>query len=222
LVTSILNRQLRPGERLVEQELADLFGVSRTLVREALIQLQVRGFVEVRSRQGWYVVEPSYEDAVETYATRRVLEPGMLRDAGKPLQSVIQTLRTHLLAEREAITHQDAATRSVMLGDFHVCLAQALGNRLMTSIMLDLSTRTTLVSALYQSTTEAQNSNEDHTQIVEALERGNMEEAAVLMRKHIDDLSSRLNQNLATCGTARQRLLTALLSPPQSEVKSTT
>ena len=53
-------QKLKPGERLGEQELADLFGVSRTLVREALMQLQARGFVEVRSRKGWYVVEPSH------------------------------------------------------------------------------------------------------------------------------------------------------------------
>ena len=70
VVDSILSRQLRPGERLGEQELANLFGVSRTLVREALMQLQARGFVEVRSRLGWYVVEPSFDDALETYAER--------------------------------------------------------------------------------------------------------------------------------------------------------
>src|SRR5574340_1335709 len=70
IVQSILNRRLRPGERLGEQELADLFEVSRTLVREALMQLQARGFVEVRPRSGWYVVEPSFDDARDTYAAR--------------------------------------------------------------------------------------------------------------------------------------------------------
>ena len=47
VVESILAQKLAPGERLGEQELADVFGVSRTLVREALMQLQARGFVEV-------------------------------------------------------------------------------------------------------------------------------------------------------------------------------
>src|SRR3989475_7312543 len=81
VMRSIVERKLRPGERLGEKELAEVFGVSRTMVREALMQLQARGFVEVRSRQGWYVVEPSFEEAQETYAARRVLESGMLRDA---------------------------------------------------------------------------------------------------------------------------------------------
>jgi len=74
IVQSILARKIRPGERLGEQELADLFGVSRTLVREAMVHLQARGFVAVRSRVGWYVVEPSFEDARETYAARRIVE----------------------------------------------------------------------------------------------------------------------------------------------------
>ena len=89
VVESILAQKLAPGERLGEQELADLFGVSRTLVREALMQLQARGFVEVRSRKGWYVVEPSFEEARDAFAARRAVECGMLRDAGKPLQSAI-------------------------------------------------------------------------------------------------------------------------------------
>src|SRR5438876_7374935 len=93
IVESILGRKLKPGERLGEQELADMFGVSRTLVREALMQLQARGFVEVRSRKGWYVVEPSIEQARDAFAARRAVEAGMLREsellreAGKPLQS---------------------------------------------------------------------------------------------------------------------------------------
>ena len=55
VVEAILAQKLAPGERLGEQALADLFGVSRTLVREALMQLQARGFVEVRSRKGRWI-----------------------------------------------------------------------------------------------------------------------------------------------------------------------
>ena len=147
VVQSILNRKLRPGERLGEKELAELFGVSRTLIREALMELQARGFVEVRSRRGWYVVEPSFEEARETYAARLVIEPGLLRDAGKPLQSVLRKLRSHIAEERKAIAAADAGARSVLLADFHVCLADCLGNRFLAGVMVDLSARTTLVSA---------------------------------------------------------------------------
>ena len=113
VVEAILCRRIQPGERLGEQEIADLFGVSRTLVREALMTLKARGFVTVRPRSGWYVAEPSFDEAIETYAARRVIETGMLRDAGRPLQSVIRSLRQHVADEREVIANADAGTRSV-------------------------------------------------------------------------------------------------------------
>ena len=210
VVQSILNRKLKPGERLGEQELADVFKVSRTLVREALMQLQARGFVEVRPRLGWYVVEPSFDEACETYAARRVIEPGMLRDAGKPLQSVIRKLRQHVSEERKAIASSDAAARSVLLGSFHVCLAECLGNRFLTGILIDLSARTTLVSALYQSQAAAQASNHDHADIVDALAAGDTAKAEELMRLHIDSLAARLDQSLAKSGTSKDRLREAL------------
>jgi DNA-binding GntR family transcriptional regulator len=210
IVESILARKLRPGERLGEQELADVFGVSRTLVREALMELRARGFVEVRSRRGWYVVEPSFEEAQQTYAARRVIEPGMLRDAGRPLQSAIQRLRRHVADERKAVASADAGTRSVLLADFHVCLAECLGNRFLTAMMVDLSARTTLVSALYQSQTQAQDSNIDHAAIVDALSAGDSARAERLMAAHIDTLAARLDESLARSGNARERLRIAL------------
>ena len=126
VVESILAQKLEPGERLGEQELADLFGVSRTLVREALMQLQARGFIEVRPRKGWYVVEPSFDEAREAFAARRAIETGMLREAGRPLQSAIRRLRQHVADERHAIAGGDAAKRTFLLADFHVCLAECL------------------------------------------------------------------------------------------------
>lgn len=211
ILDSILTGKLRPGERLGEQEIADLFGVSRTLVREALMQMQTRGFVEVRSRMGWYVVEPSFDEARETYAARRVIEPGMVRDAGKPLQSAIKRLRQHVAQERKAIAAGDAATRSWLLADFHVCLAECLGNRLLTGMMVELSARTTLVSALYQSRSEAMVSSDDHAQIIAALAEGDNALAEHLMREHIDALAARLDETLADSASARDRLRAALV-----------
>ncbi len=219
VVSAILSHDLKPGARLGEQELGNLFGVSRTLVRQALIELQSRGFVEVRPRMGWFVVEPSFEEARETYAARRIIEPGMLMDSGKPLQSVIRDLRKHVAQEKTAIVTGSPATRTVLLADFHVCLAENLGNRFLSAMMVDLSARTTLVSALYQSTTEAQDSNEDHANIVAAIAAGDMKEAGILMRDHINRLEARLDQSLAQTGTSRERMLSKLMEVPSRNRK---
>ena len=62
IIDAVLAQQLAPGTRLGEQDLAQLFGCSRTLVREALTRLAARGIVTVSARRGWFVIEPSSEE----------------------------------------------------------------------------------------------------------------------------------------------------------------
>jgi DNA-binding GntR family transcriptional regulator len=210
VVESILAGKLAPGERLGEQALADLFGVSRTLVREALMQLQARGFVEVRSRKGWYVVEPSFEEARDAFTARRAVEGGMLRQAGQPLQSALRRLRQHIADERKAIDDGDAATRSFLLADFHVCLAESCGNRLLADVLRDLTARTTLVASLYQSTHDASQSCDEHAQIVSALERGDTAQAEALMLAHIGNVQGALSSSSADADDQLSRLRASL------------
>ncbi|MFI8614226.1 GntR family transcriptional regulator [Acidovorax sp. NPDC077693] len=195
VVESILAQKLSPGERLGEQELADLFGVSRTLVREALMQLQARGFVEVRPRRGWYVVEPSVEDARDAFSARRIIESGILADAGRPLQSVTPRLRAHIAEEQQAIDGADAATRAFLLADFHVCLAESMGHRSLSDILRDLTARTTLAASLYQSRHEASQSCAEHEAIVEALEAGDTTLARERLLAHIGHVEAALNHD---------------------------
>jgi DNA-binding GntR family transcriptional regulator len=231
VVESILAQKLKPGERLGEQELADMFGVSRTLVREALMQLQARGFVEVRSRKGWYVVEPSLAEARDAFAARRAVEGGMLRDSdvlrdpGKPLQSVIRRLRQHIREEEAAIEGADVATRTFLLADFHVCLAECLGHRVLCDLLRDLTARTTLVASLYQSTHDARASCADHARIVGALAERDLEGAAQQMLVHIGDVESALGKASAAVDPVER--LRASLAPlttlrPARESPSTT
>ncbi|MFT3956707.1 MAG: GntR family transcriptional regulator [Piscinibacter sp.] len=215
VVESILAQKLAPGERLGEQELADLFGVSRTLVREALMQLQARGFVEVRTRKGWYVVEPSIDEARDAFAARRAVESGLLRQAegqleGKPLQSAVRRLRQHIADERSAIDGADAATRAFLLADFHVCLAECLGHKLLSDMLRDLTARTTLVASLYQSTHDAHQSCAEHEQIVAAIEQGQLAQASALMLTHIGSVEDALGQSAAESADARERLRATL------------
>lgn len=193
LIDAVMAQRLAPGTRLSEQQLADLFGVSRTIVREALTRLAVRGVVEVNSRRGWFVVQPSPNDAREAFEARRVIETGLLLEAAHTLTPAgLRKLRAHLARERRAIDQQDAAQRSWLLGDFHVCLAECLGNQLLAEILRDLTTRTQLISMLYQSSHEASHSCDEHGQIVAALESGQIQEAVRLMREHLQHIADEL------------------------------
>lgn len=197
VVQSILARKLQPGERLGEQALSDLFGVSRTLVREALMQLQARGFVHVHPRRGWFVVEPSVSEARDAFAARRVIETGLLQEQGRPLQQVTRQLRQHIAQEQAAIEGVDPAMRAFLLADFHVCLAQSMGHEALSQILRDLTARTTLAATLYQSQQDANLSCLQHEGIVQALEAGDTQLAAQLLREHLGEVEQSLSPDNA-------------------------
>jgi DNA-binding GntR family transcriptional regulator len=212
VVEAILAQKLAPGDRLGEQDLAENFGVSRTMVREALMQLQARGFVEVQSRRGWYVVQPSAEEARDAFAARRIVEAGILAEAGRPLSKVIRKLREHIADEKRAIAGADAATRAFLLADFHVCLADQMGHRLLVDVLRDLTARTTLAATLFQSKHEAGQSCAEHAAIVAALEAGDTKRARQLMLDHIGNVEEALQVEAEAAPGADERLR-AMLAP---------
>lgn len=193
VVDAILSGRIAPGQRLGEQELADVFGVSRTLVREAMARLSARGMVEVSSRRGWFVVQPSRAEAHEAFSARIAIETGMLNSLAGPLpKTKLARLKAHYKAEQAAIKGTDAGHRSYLLGDFHVCLAECVSGPLLADILRDLTARTTLVAAVFQSTHDAELSCSEHVVIVAALERGDTGGAAELMRAHIGAVAAAL------------------------------
>jgi DNA-binding GntR family transcriptional regulator len=192
IIEAVLAQRLAPGTRLGEQSLSILFDCSRTLVREALVRLAARGIVTVSSRRGWYVVQPSHEEAREAFEARRVIETGLIRRTPLVDKSQLRRLRQHLRQEQAALKGSDVGHRSYLLGDFHVCLAECLGNQLLADTLRDFTARTTLIAMLYQSTHDAVQSCQDHVSIVDALERGDIAVAERLMEAHIGQVQAAL------------------------------
>jgi len=194
IVEAVMARKLAPGSRLGEQQLAMLFDCSRTIVREALTRLAARGIVTVSARRGWFVIEPSEDEAREAFEARRVIEVGLIRSAGSIDKLALRRLKLHLQREKAAIKESDVGARSFLLGDFHVCLAECLGNTLLAETLRDFTARTTLIAMLYQSTHDAAQSCDDHVRIVDALARGDAAAAEALMAEHIGTVHSALRQ----------------------------
>ena len=195
IIEAVLAQKLAPGSRLGEQQLALVFDCSRTIVREALTRLAARGIVTVSPRRGWYVIEPSHDEAREAFEARRVIELGLIRSSQPLDKAALKQLKDHLRREKASLkSGQDVGTRSFLLGDFHVCLAECLGNTLLADTLRDFTARTTLIAMLYQSSHDAAESCADHVRIVEALERGDVREAEALMSAHIGTVQAALRQ----------------------------
>lgn len=192
IIEAVMAQQLAPGARLGEQQLALLFDCSRTIVREALNQLAVRGIVMVSSRRGWYVIEPSPSEAREAFEARRVIEMGLIRCTSVVSRTALKQLKVHLAKEQAAVEGDDVGLRSFLLGDFHVCLAECLGNSLLADTLRDFTARTTLIAMRYQSSHHAAHSCAEHVEIVRALEQGESARAEQLMQDHIGHVQSAL------------------------------
>nr|WP_328838828.1 GntR family transcriptional regulator [Methylobrevis albus] len=196
VIEAILGGRMRPGTRLGESDLAELFDVSRTRVREAMMRLETRGIVQVLPRRGWFVVEPSADEARAAFHARRVIETGLLHMVSAMPASALAGLRRHVEIERAAIAGGDIGSSACLLGDFHIHLAEVCGNPLLTEILRDLTARTVLVSMLYQSRDDAAASNDDHVAILDALEAQDFPRAAALMAEHIDHVEAGLDLTL--------------------------
>jgi DNA-binding GntR family transcriptional regulator len=205
IIEAVMAQKLAPGARLGEQQLAMLFDCSRTLVREALMRLAARGIVTVSARRGWYVIEPSEDEAREAFEARRVIETGLIRSMKTVDKAAIRNLKNHLTREKAAVKGSDVGLRSYLLGDFHVCLAECLGNTLLADTLRDFTARTTLIAMLYQSSHDAAQSCEEHVEIVEALEKGDLARAEQLMAAHIGSVQAALRLHASPDPLARLR-----------------
>lgn len=193
ITTAIVERRLMPGTKLAEQKIADIFQVSRTLVRQALNQLSRDHLVTLEPARGAFVATPSIEEARQVFQVRLMLESAMLRQLCACItESQIACLRTHLQQEREAVARVDVPGRTRLLADFHRVLARMLGNEVLAELLADLLSRSSLISLMYQSSHSAQHSQDDHVRLVDALEKRDARAAVRLMEQHIASVERNL------------------------------
>jgi DNA-binding GntR family transcriptional regulator len=186
LTRAIVEHRLQPGTKLAEQKLADHFGVSRTLVRQALFQLVQKHLVRMEPARGAFVAAPTVEEARQVFHVRRILEAEMVREFLRQLTPAkIRALREHMAQEKAALEGRDASQRSELLGDFHVRMAELTDNAVLTQIIRDLVSRSSLITLMYQREAAAVHSQEEHVELVRALAAKDEKRAVKLMQEHL-------------------------------------
>ena len=186
ITAAIVERRLMPGTKLAEQKIADIFKVSRTIVRQALNQLSRDKLITLEPARGARVAEPSVEEARQVFETRQMLEGALVRRAAAALtKAQIAELRAHLHDEDAAVRRADVPGRTRLLADFHVVLAHMLGNEVLAGMLAELVSRSSLIALMYQSAHSAGHSFDEHVAIVDALEKRDARAAVKLMEQHL-------------------------------------
>lgn len=183
---AVVEHRLPPGAKLGEVALGEIFGVSRTKIRQALIRLAQEKLVSLQPARGAYVAKPDAREARELFDTRRVIERVLIeRFAAGATREQLATLRQHLQSERQAIAAGDIATRNRLLGDFHVLIADMVGNRVMTDMLCELVRRSSLATLLFQTSRSASCSSDEHAVLLDAARRRDVIGAVKLMDEHL-------------------------------------
>ncbi len=110
LKKALFNGYFKPGERITEERVAELLGVSRTPVRESLNLLGKQGILEVRKGGGYIFPSPSLQEIENVFEVRRLLEPYAARKAVKFCTGAdIDRLNTAIAKEKDALNKADAS-----------------------------------------------------------------------------------------------------------------
>jgi DNA-binding GntR family transcriptional regulator len=133
---AILGGKLAPGTRLRQAELADQLGISRTPLREALMKLEQEGLIGRLPRGGLTVVELKFEEAIELYEIREMLDGlAAALTARKADEKITKLLQDHLKKMEKCVQKQNAHEWFIHHVAFHEAIMDASGNsRLMTLI----------------------------------------------------------------------------------------
>ena len=125
LAMAIHQHKIAPGTKLGEDELAEIYGVSRTIIRSALQALSHLQLVEIRPNRGARVARPSLKEAQEVFEARELLEPKTAyRAAKKVTEEDLAILRGHIEDEHQALARSDNGAALHLSGLFHVEIAR--------------------------------------------------------------------------------------------------
>ncbi|NLD05194.1 MAG: GntR family transcriptional regulator [Synergistaceae bacterium] len=184
----IVNKQLKPGERLPEVRISNEMGVSRTPVREALRRLGSEGLVKIIPNSGARVAAPSAAEVEGAYDVREYLEAlsvqlacrkGIDRRTAERFEEVLKH-------EGSAFLARDIEASLEANNNFHRLIADASKNIVLIEYVENIILRTNVYILFYDPFTEEKNySTEEHKRILASIMSGDEKSADRLMRDHL-------------------------------------
>ncbi len=187
LKMDIFEFRLLPGARFSENEIAARARVSRTPVREALLRLQREGFVDVVAKSGWRVRDLDFERFEQLYDARVVLELDAVRKlcSAEPNDSLAALKKAWLAPVKQRLS--DWIEVAQLDEAFHATLVAAAGNPELARMHADVTERIRIVRRLdFTQAERIQYTYEEHAAILRAVLARNPQQAALLLRAHIE------------------------------------
>jgi DNA-binding GntR family transcriptional regulator len=186
LIELIVNQTLKPGQHLVELELAEYLGVSRQPVREALQRLQTEGWVDLRPAQGAFVHTPTDEEADQLLSVRSVLETHSAQlAAGRATPQDVQRLWELQQVGIDALAASDTEGLVVANANLHAFITNLSGNKVLSEMIAMVDRR---VRWYYTPIARPRGKDAwtEHAELITAIAAGDAEVASKTMHEHAE------------------------------------
>ncbi|QTF92077.1 GntR family transcriptional regulator [Halomonas sp. BM-2019] len=191
---AIIEHRLKPGARLREDALSEVFGVSRTGIRKILQRLALEQLVTLTPRRGASVTRPTADEAKDVFDARQMIECGLMPEVARRItDDDARELRDMARREREALRAGEQSTAIKLSAAFHERLARLSGNATLAEFVGRLCSRSSLILAVYGNPGHLGCESHDHDDLIGYLEAGNGERAAAFMGRHLKAIEASLS-----------------------------
>lgn len=186
---AIISGDLKPGERVMEVQMAESLGVSRTPVREAIRKLELEGLVIMLPRKGAYVADLSVKDLTEVLEIRASLEGLAAGLASIRIdEAEIEELEVYALKFHKAIEEEDVDTLILRDLEFHDAIFKASRNERLIQLNNNLREQVQRFREIYhKKVNKSKETSKEHYSIVEAISNRDVDKAEKLARTHIEN-----------------------------------
>ena len=194
---AILEQRLAPGTKLNEEELAQIFSVSRTVIRKALIRLGHDGVVESRKNKGTTLASVTPQEARAVFEARRITEAAIVRLACRKMTPQDAESLRHLIDQELASQEAGDSGKALRLsGEFHFKIADIAGNPPLANFARNLVSRISLIVAQFEAPgAPLCKLQDEHKALVSAMESDDEALAESLMLEHIRHIEDKIDFN---------------------------
>jgi len=198
---AIFTKKLQPGTKLSESVLAKELNTSRDVVRKAFSKLQTMGILSYKKNQGFNVVWISEENAKDIFATRKIIEAGIVEIVTKrhsrenlDLSALLENIDTE---EYLKLSHRNGEYVKSSC-DFHLNLAALSENEFLINALKPLIPLSILAALIYEDENTEFSSYDEHRVLIETIQSNNVTNAKNVMSEHLDHCLDILDFDLDT------------------------
>jgi DNA-binding GntR family transcriptional regulator len=211
MLDAVAERRLAPGVRLLEEELVEIFKVSRERIRRILLVLSQHGIVRLEPHKGASVAYPEAQERRDVFETRLLIEGHIVKHLCElnpaRRKKIVSELREHIAAEQASVAAGDRASQIRLSGGFHLLMAHSVGNKLMFRMLQDLLVKSSLSLAAHAHHHDLSCSMNEHTVLLDAVAAGDTNKAQELLHAHLGTIAEEIAEDIADSGVLQRAFL---------------